>query len=72
MPNAAPFLWFGPIGNLLSLDGATAIGLFTLAWIAGVTGFGLLIYGLVTRSDLEKAALARQVTRTLPPGGGLM
>ena len=65
MLNAAPFLWFGGLGNLL-FSGRSALGAFWLAW---VSGFGLLIYGLVAKSDLTKAALARQVTRAIPPGG---
>ncbi len=68
MLNAAPFLWFGGLGNLL-FSGRSALGAFWLAWVAGVAGFGLLIYGLVAKSDLTKAALARQVTRAIPPGG---
>lgn len=55
----APFLWFLSIGALFVLPLA-GLGLYVLAWVAGVGGFGLFIYGLVAKSDVERAVLARQ------------
>ncbi len=66
----APIVWF--IGFWAFLQGVPGgLGLFTLSLLAlvgVVAGIGLLIYGLVAKSDLKRAALARQVTRNLPPG----
>ncbi len=59
----APILWFLSIGALF-LSAPAGFGLFGLAWVAGVAGFGLFIYGLVAKSDLERAVLARQAMVT--------
>lgn len=55
----APFLWFMGIGGLF-VFGAAGLGLIGLAWVAGVAGFGLFVYGLVAKSDLEKAASSHE------------
>ena len=64
----APILYFiGILGFLVSF--AAALGLALLAYAAGVVGFGLLIYGVVAKSDLERAVLAKQaaeINQTVP------
>lgn len=59
----APFLWFVGIGSLF-FAGVAGLGLIGLAWIAGIAGLGLFIYGLVAKSNLERAALRIQATGT--------
>ena len=64
----APSLYFiGFLGFSVSLTAALA--LMVLAYAAGVAGFGLLIYGAVAKSDLERAVLAKQameINQTAP------
>ncbi|MFQ5553394.1 MAG: zinc-ribbon domain-containing protein [Thermoplasmata archaeon] len=62
----APFLWFVSIGALFVAPLA-GFGLYALAWVAGVAGFGLFIYGLVAKSDLERAVLTRQAMAPYQP-----
>ncbi len=54
----APFIGFMGFGGFL-FSPAVGLVLIGLAWVLGITGFGLFIYGLVAKSDLEKAALMR-------------
>lgn len=62
----APFLWFLSIGGPLIL--VAGPGLFVMALVAVVGGFGIFIYGLVAEDDLERAAIARQATAINQPG----
>ena len=52
----------------LFILGAGAFGLLiALAWIAGVAGFGLFIYGLVAKSGLERGGKYCSDCGTLNP-----
>ena len=75
----APFLWFvgvvGLFGGMLS--GYNLIGLgpgspasdpaiIVLAWVAGLAGLGLLIYGLVAKSNTCQVSLTRILASPYP------
>ncbi len=55
----APFLWLIGFGVFLE-RAAWGFPLLGLALVTPVAGLGLLIYGLVAKSDLKRAALARE------------
>lgn len=46
----APFFWFGAVSPLAIYPPIVDPTAIALAWISGVAGLGLLIYGVVARS----------------------
>lgn len=49
----APFLWVLSLGGP-TVPAALSLGLLVAAWVAGVSGSGVLIYGVVAKSALQK------------------
>ncbi len=54
----APLLWFAVSGGFIG-SVAVGFGLIVLALVVAGAGFGLFIYGLIAKRDLERA-FARQ------------
>ena len=52
---AAPFVWLIGFGAFVE-RAAVGLAILPFAWVTLVAGLGVLIYGLVAKSDRERAA----------------